>query len=78
MIRISILQWLVEILNIFIFFTYIIYFSGWNLLADKFFNLYSLAFGIIIQPAFYVGGDVQFRTTLANKGVLHAVKLVFK
>ena len=39
-IRISIIQWFVEMCNLVFYFIYIMYIFGWNLLADKFFNLY--------------------------------------
>lgn len=77
-IRISIIQWFVEMCNLVFYFIYIMYIFGWNLLADKFFNLYCLFFHMVVHPAFYVTGDSQFRATLATRGFYPAIKAVFK
>ena len=77
-IQISIIQWFVEMCNLVIYFIYIMYISGWTLLTDKFFNLYCLVFALVIQPAFYVTGDSQFRAALANRGFYQAIKAVFE
>ena len=77
-IRISIIQWFVEMCNLVFYFIYIMYIFGWNLLADKFFRLYGLLFNMVIQPAFYLTGDSQFRATLATRGFYPAMKAVFK
>ena len=77
-IRISIIQWFVEMCNLIFYFIYVMYIFGWNLLADKFFNLYCVLVIMVIQPAFYVTGDSQFRAALASRGFIHAMKAVFK
>ena len=77
-IRISIIQWFLEMGHLIFYFIYVMYILGWNLLADKFFNLYLVAFHMVLQPAFYVTGDSQFRAALASRGFAHAIKAVFK
>ena len=59
-------------------FIYTIFFLGWNHYVDKFFNLYNVAFAMIILPAFYVSADSNFRTHLAKYGIFSAVKYVLK
>lgn len=49
---------------------------GINHIIDKFFNLYVVTFIIIVQPAFYLTGDIEFRTNVANNGYLNAIKKV--
>ena len=77
-IRISVLQWCMEMCNLIFYFIYTIFFLGWNHYVDKFFNLYNVAFAMIILPAFYVSADSNFRTHLAKYGILSAVRYVLK
>ena len=77
-IRISVLQWCVEMCSLIFYFIYTILFLGWNHYVDKFFNFYVVAFAMIILPAFYVSADSNFRTHLANYGIFSAVKYVLK
>ena len=77
-ISISVLQWCIEMCNLIFFFIYTIFFLGWNNSVDKFFNLYNVAFAMIIVPAFYVSADSNFRTQLAKYGILSAVRYVLK
>ena len=78
LIRISVIQWCVEMCNLVFYFIYVIFFIGWNLHVDKFFNIYNVAFVMIVQPAFYVSADANFRAILAKYGIVQAVKSIFR
>ena len=43
---------------------------------DKYFNLYLVLFASVIQPAFYLNGDIHFRIDIYNHGVIVALKNV--
>ena len=73
-INISILQWIVEVTQ-FVFYLFYIYFvAGYNSILDKFFTLYMSAFTLIVLPAFYLNGDIEFRTDMATNGYITALK----
>lgn len=73
-INISILQWIVEV-GVYIFSLLYLYFvAGKNSVLDKFFTLFMSAFTVIVLPAFYLNGDIEFRTDLAINGYLTALK----
>ena len=77
-IRISILQWCVEMANLVFYFVYVTFFLGWSSQVDKFFNVYNVAFVMIVQPGFYVCADSNFRAVLTKYGVLYAVNNFFR
>ena len=78
LIRISVIQWCVEMCNLVFYFIYVIFFLGWNQNVDKFFNIYNVAFVMMVQPAFYVSADANFRAIWAKYGIVQAVKSIFK
>lgn len=77
-IRISICQWFVELCNFVLYYIYIIFFIGWSLTLDNFFNLYLLAFQFILQPGFYISANGRFRLDVANHGLFFALKNALK
>ena len=76
-IRISILQWFVETCNLILYLVYFMFFVGLSPIADKFFNVYLVAFVMIIQPSFYISGDYRFRVNVANHGLFRALQIAF-
>ena len=73
-INISIAQWIVEV-AVFIFsLLYLSFVAGYNSVLDKFFTLFMSAFTIILLPAFYLNGDIEFRSDLAENGYFTALK----
>ena len=74
-ISISIIQWATEIINQVIYYNYFLIFHGKSNFADKLFGLYTIAFIMIVQPAFYLNGDHKFRMDWATKGPIKALKI---
>ena len=73
-INISILQWIVEVAAYIFTFLYMVYVAGNSSVLDKFFTLFMTGFTIIVLPAFYLNGDIEFRTDLAENGYFTALK----
>ena len=73
-IQISILQWVMEIIQNAFYLFYMYHLRGWSHTLDKFFTLYMMAFTIIVIPLFYLNGDIDFRYDLANYGYIRALK----
>jgi len=73
-IQISILQWVMEIIQNAFYLFYMYHLRGWSHTLDKFFTLYMMAFTIIVIPLFYLNGDIDFRYDLANYGYMRALK----
>ena len=74
-ISISIIQWAIEIINQVIYYCYIFILHGKSNFMDKLFGLYLISFTSIIQPAFYLSGDYEFRRNLATKGPIKALRI---
>ena len=70
------MQWGLEVLNIIVFLVYVFIVYGWSHIMDKYFNLYLVLFASVIQPAFYLNGDIHFRIDIYNHGVIVALKNV--
>lgn len=70
------MEWIVEVLQMFVILAYVHFLNGYSPVVDKFFALYVVAFFTIVQPAFYLAGDNEFRTDIANYGFLMAVKKI--
>ena len=75
-INISILQWIVEVTMYVFSLVFLFFMAGISSDLDKFFALFMSAFTIIVLPAFYLHGDIEFRTDLAQNGYLTALKNV--
>ena len=73
---ISFVQWIVEVLQIIIFYFYIYMIVGYSNTIDKFFNLYLIIITVIILPSFYLKGEAAFRRNLAVNGPFKAMKNV--
>ena len=73
-INISILQWITELVIYMISLLFAFFLAGVESDLDKFFALFIAAFNLIILPAFYLNGDIEFRTDLAKNGYLNALK----
>ena len=73
-IQISILQWVMEIIQNAFYLFYMYHLRGRSHTLDKFFTLYMMAFTIIVIPLFYLNGDIDFRYDLANYGYMRALK----
>ena len=73
-INISILQWIVEVAVYIFTFLYLVFVAGNSSVLDKFFTLFMTGFTIIVLPAFYLNGDIEFRTDLAENGYFTALK----
>lgn len=74
-ISISIIQWVLEMINVVVYYTYIYFLHGISNYGDKFFSLYLITFAMIIQPSFYLNGDSNFRRNLDKKGIFEALKI---
>ena len=55
-------------------FLYLVFVAGNSSVLDKFFTLFMTGFTIIVLPAFYLNGDIEFRTDLAENGYFTALK----
>ena len=75
-ISISVIQWIVEVLHMNIFYFYIYMIVGYSNIIDKFFNLYLITITIIILPSFYLKGEAAFRRNLTVNGPFKAMKNV--
>ena len=75
-INISILQWIVEVAMYIFSLVFLFFMAGISSDLDKFFALFMTAFTIIVLPAFYLHGDIEFRTYLTQNGYLTALKNV--
>ena len=53
---------------------YVFFVAGHNSDLDKFFTLFMAGFTMIVLPAFYLNGDIEFRTDMAQNGYLKALK----
>ena len=73
---ISVVQWIVEVLQIVIFYFYISMIVGYSNTIDKFFNLYLIIITVIILPSFYLNGEAAFRRNVAVNGAFKAMKNV--
>ena len=73
-IYVSIVQWALEVINLIIYITYIFFFNGAYRIFDIYFQLYLIAFPVLIHPSFYLTGDIRFRTNLQAKGFWYALK----
>ena len=73
-INISILQWIVEVAVYIFCLFYMFFVAGLNSDLDRFFMLFLAGFTSIVLPAFYLNGDIEFRTDLARNGYLNALK----
>ena len=74
-ISISILQWLIEVINFIYYLSYVHFLHGQSNYMDKFFGLYLITFTMIVQPAFYLNGDKTFRTNVSRHGMFKAIKM---
>lgn len=77
-ISISIVQWILELINFIFYYIYIYFLAGHSNIADKFYSLYASTFILIIQPCFYLNGDAMFRRNLDQKGLFVAMKETLK
>ena len=73
-ISISICQWALEVVHLFVCQIYLFFVLGQNEILDKIFHLYIGTFSAILQPSFYLMGDKAFRNDLSNKGLISALK----
>jgi len=48
--------------------------AGNSSVLDKFFTLFMTGFTILVLPAFYLNGDIEFRTDVAENGYFTALK----
>ena len=53
---------------------YVFTVAGCNSDLDKFFTLFMAGFTMIVLPAFYLNGDIEFRTDMAQNGYFNALK----
>ena len=74
MIKISILQWILEVVVYIFSLVYVFFVAGHNSDLDKFFTLFMAGFTMIVLPAFYLNGDIEFRTDMAQNGYFNALK----
>ena len=74
MIKISILQWILEVAVYIFSLLYVFFVAGRNSDLDKFFTLFMAGFTMIVLPAFYLNGDIEFRTDMAQNGYFNALK----
>ncbi len=68
-IYISIVQWVIEMINFILYHVYIYFIHGISNFADKFYSLYLMAFILMIQPCFYITGDATFRRKVMEDGI---------
>ena len=73
-INISILQWIVEVAVYIFCLFYMFFVAGLNSDLDRFFMLFLAGFTSIVLPAFYLNGDIEFRTDMAQNGYFNALK----
>lgn len=73
-ISISIIQWILELINFIFYYIYIHFLYGNSNIADKFYSLFVITFTLIIQPGFYLTGDSEFRRNLDQNGLSVAMK----
>ena len=72
---ISMIQWLLEVINLINYLVFFFFFNGWSKIIDKLYNIFIVSFYAIFQPAFYLNGDFRFRRNLDNKGFIEAFRL---
>ena len=70
---ISVLQWTIEMGYYVLYFVYYNIFHGCNIVADKCFIIFNFFVLFVVEPAFYINGDSQFRRKLANEGFFSAL-----
>ena len=75
-ISISVIQWIVEVLHMNIFYFYIYMIVGYSNIIDKFFNLYLIIIMVVVLPSFYLNGEAAFRRNLVVHGPFKAIKNV--
>ena len=75
-ISISVIQWIVEVLHMNIFYFYIYMIVGYSNIIDKFFNLYLIIIMVVVLPSFYLNGEAAFRRNLVAHGPFRAMKNV--
>ena len=73
-ISISVIQWIVEVLHMTIFYLYSYMKTDYTNIIDQFFNLYAIIITVIILPSFYLNGEAAFRRNLAIYGSFKAMK----
>ena len=73
-INISITQWIVEVAVYIFSLVYMSFVAGHSSDLDKFFTLFLAGFTMIVLPAFYLNGDIEFRTDMAQNGYFNALK----
>ena len=73
-ISISICQWVLEVVHLVVYLSYVFLMYGQNFIMDNIFQVYLMAFGFVLQPSFYLMGDKAFRNDLADKGLITALK----
>ena len=74
MISISVIQWIVEVLHMTVFYFYIYMKTDYTTIMDPFFNLYIIIITVIILPSFYLKGEAAFRRNLVVHGPFKAMK----
>ena len=74
-ISISICQWALEVANMIVYLSYVFLLYGQHDIMDNVFHLYLITFCVIVQPSFYLMGDVAFRNDLSNKGLMSALRI---
>ena len=70
----SVIQWILEMIHLMIYQTFVYIIHGYSTTSDKFFNLYFFSFVLIIQPIFYLHGDWTFRKNLDQRGLFYALR----
>ena len=73
-ISISVIQCIVEVVHMNVFYFYSFMLTGYSNVIDQYFNLYMIIITVIILPSFYLNGEAAFRRNLVVYGPFKAMK----